>query len=46
MDDPREEAARILSSMKESLIGDWAKDMMDLTRLTAHLYNNMLLMRR
>ena len=46
IDDPREEAAAILSSLKETLAVTWGKDMTDLARVTASLYSTMLGMRR
>ena len=43
---PREEAAQIMSSMQETLIGPWARDLTDLARLAAAVHCNVLLMRR
>ena len=46
VENPREEAAAILMAMKDTLKVDWAKDMTDLARIVASLYNSMLGMRR
>ena len=46
MDNPREEAAGVLTSMKDTLITSWAKDATELARLTAAMHCCMLQMRR
>ena len=44
--DPRDEAADIFKALKATLVVDWAKDLSDLTRLSASLYNSTLSSRR
>ena len=43
---PREEAASLLSSVREALVLTWSKDVTDQTRLAAALFNKITLMRR
>ena len=46
IEDPRLEAAEIFDALRASMVVGWAKDMTELTKLSANLYNNFLLMRR
>ena len=46
IEDPREEAAQIFEALRDTLMGTWAPDLSDLTKITAAQYNSMLLSRR
>ena len=46
IENPREEAAEIMMELKRNLVVDWAKDLSDLVKLSASLYNLTLSSRR
>ena len=46
MENPREEAAKILEGMKATLHVEWAKDLTDLVKIDAALYNKIIQIRR
>ena len=46
MENPREEAAKLLEGMKATLHVDWAKDLTDLVKIDAALYNKIIQIRR
>ena len=43
---PREEAAEIFEALSYTLMGFWANDLHDVTKVSAGIYNNLLLLRR
>ena len=46
VENPREEAASILESIRKTLVSPWAKDLTDLSKFAGAAFNKMLLMRR
>ena len=43
---PREEAAEIFEALSHTLMGFWANDLHDLTKVSASVYKEVMLLRR